>query len=138
MLRVQLGDALEPSRVPRPGRLELADLETQGRDLILALAHLGHGDGSQARAAADAGLARAGWAPAPPGPRLREDWREVFERVLPPLTGLRPQAKGTLVAALAVTVAWDRQVQVAEAESLRAICAVLRVPLPLAAASLGA
>jgi hypothetical protein len=66
------------------------------------------------------------------------DAPEAVLAVLPRLTGLRPQAKGTLVAALAVTVAWDRQVQVAEAESLRAICAVLRVPLPLPTASLGA
>jgi Zn-dependent protease with chaperone function len=130
MLRVQIADALDPRQVRPADRLELADLEAEARALILALARLGHADETTARAAEGAGLALAGWAPNR-GPSLRETWHEVFDRTLTPLNGLRPRAKGTLVAALAATAAHDHQVTVAEAEALRAICAVLHVPLPM-------
>ena len=130
MLRVQIADALDPRQVRPTGRLELADLEAEARALILALARLGHADEAAARAAEGAGLALAGWAPNR-GPSLRETWHEVFDRTLTPLNRLRPRAKGTLVAALVATAAHDHQVTVAEAEALRAICAVLHVPLPM-------
>jgi Zn-dependent protease with chaperone function len=131
MLRVQIADAVDPARVRPVGRLELADLEAEARALILAVAGLGHADDPSRRAAEAAGLARLGWLP-DLGPRLREDWRAAFDRVLTPLDALRPRAKGSLVAALLATVAWDHSVTVAEAEALRAVCAVLHVPLPLA------
>lgn len=132
MLRVQIADALDPSRVRPAGRLELADLESEARALILAVARLGHADEPAARAAEAAGLAQAGLAQTR-GPNLGETWREAFDRALPPLDGLRPRAKGTLVAALGATVTHDHRVIVAEAEALRAICAVLHAPLPMPA-----
>ncbi len=132
MLRVQIADALAPERVRLAGRLNLSKLETDARALILALAEVGHADDASARAAEAAGLAQAGWASSS-GPRLRETWREAFDRVLTPLDSLRPRAKGSLVAALLATVTWDHRVTVAEAEALRAICAVLHVPLPMPA-----
>ncbi len=130
MLRVQIADALDPRRSRPAGRLELADLEAEARALILALAHLGHADETAAWAAECAGLALAGWVPHR-GPSLRDTWHEVFDRTLTPLNRLRPRAKGTLVTALVATAAHDHRVTVAEAEALRAICAVLHVPLPM-------
>jgi Zn-dependent protease with chaperone function len=132
MLRVQIGDALDPPRVRPNGRLELTDRRAEACALILALARLGHADEPGARAAASAGLSLANL-PQPTGPRLTEDWRETFDRTLTPLNDLRPRAKGTLVAALVATIAHDHQVTVAEGEALRAICALLHVPLPMAA-----
>jgi hypothetical protein len=131
MLRVQIADALDPPLVRPAGRLELADLEAQARALILAVARLGHADEPNARAAEAAGLALAGWAAAT-GPSLRETWREAFDGALTPLNGLRPRAKGTLIAAMVATVTHDHQVTLAETEALRAIGAVLHVPLPMA------
>jgi Zn-dependent protease with chaperone function len=136
MLRVQIADALNPPQVRPTGPLELADLEAEARALILALARLGHADEPTTRAAEAAGLALAGWAPSR-GPSLRETWREAFDHALTPLNALRPRAKGTLVAALVATAAHDHQVTVAEAEALRAICAVLHVPLPMPAPAPG-
>ena len=137
MLAVQIGDALDPPRVRPNGRLDLADRRAEASALILALARLGHADEAAARAAEAAGLAAAGL-PQPGGPRLIEDWRETLDGVLTPLNDLRPRAKGTLIAALTTTVTHDRQVTVAEGEILRAICAVLHVPLPMAPAADGA
>jgi hypothetical protein len=137
MLRVQIADALDPPRVRPTGRLELTDLGGEARALILALARLGRTDEPAARAAEAAGLAVAGL-PTAGVPRLIEDWREVFDRVLTPLNALRPRAKGALIAALAATVTHDHRVTVPEAESLRAICAVLHVPLPMSASGPGA
>ena len=128
LLRVQIADALHPPRAP--GRRELSDLEDPARALVLALAHIGHRDEPARRAAEAAGLTRAGWSPTT-GPSLREDWHEALERSLGPLDGLRPSAKGTLMAALVATLTHDQQVTVAEAEALRAICGALHVPLPM-------
>lgn len=136
MLRVQISDALNPPKVRPTGRLELADLEAEARALILAVARLGQAEEPAARAAEAAGLALAGWATAR-GPSLRETWREAFDRALVPLNRLRPRAKGTLVAALVTTVTHDHQVTIAEGEALRAICAVLHVPLPMRAVGPG-
>lgn len=130
MLRVQISDALNPPKVRPAGRLELSDLEAEARALILALARLGHADEPTARAAEAAGLALAGWTTAE-GPSLRETWREALDRALTPLNCLRPRAKGTLVSALVATIAHDHQITTAETEALRAICAVLHVPLPM-------
>ena len=129
LLRVRIRDALHPPRTQ--GRRKLAELAEPAQDLIRALAWIGHREQAARQAAEAAGLAQAGWTPSR-GPTLREDWHEALDRTLTPLDALRPSAKATLVAALVATITHDHRVTVAEAEALRAICATLHVPLPLA------
>jgi Zn-dependent protease with chaperone function len=83
----------------------------------------------QARQAFEAGMA-------PLLPRERpayaviEDWPPLLDQALDRLGSLHPAAKQLLVEGLVRTIAHDESLNVAEAELLRAICAVLECPLP--------
>ncbi len=59
-----------------------------------------------------------------------DDWVPVFDRALEELCQLRVAAKQLLIEALVRTIAHDEMLAPAEAELLRAICAVLECPLP--------
>ncbi|HVS64923.1 MAG TPA: M48 family metallopeptidase [Thermoanaerobaculia bacterium] len=52
------------------------------------------------------------------------------DRALRTLSQLAPRHKRSLVDAIGVTIAWDREVTVEEMELLRAICDTLDVPIP--------
>jgi hypothetical protein len=59
------------------------------------------------------------------------DWVAALDSALPRLDRLRPADKEVLVRALAAVVTHDSRMVVAELELLRAVCALIHVPLPL-------
>ena len=59
-----------------------------------------------------------------------EHWVPLFDQSLDRLGKLRVAAKEPLIEALVRTIAHDGLLTPAEAELLRAICAVLECPLP--------
>ena len=59
-----------------------------------------------------------------------DDWVPLFEAALEKLRALSAPAKHLLVESLVRTIAHDAMLSPAEAELLRAICAVLDCPLP--------
>ncbi len=123
--------ALQNLDSPEPphGRLSLADCADELGVVFAVLARCGARDATQARKSYEAGLA-------PLLPRHRpgygtiDDWVPVFDRALDRLCDLQPAAKQLLVESLVRTIAHDAMLAPAEAELLRAICAVLECPLP--------
>lgn len=119
-------DELEPGG-PRAG-LALRAVTGDLMVTFSVLARAGHEE-ADAAAAYEAGL---GWLlGAPPPPRaVPGNWPASLDRALTRLDRLSPSAKGSLIDALGRTVAYDGKLAIAEAELLRAICAVLHCPMP--------
>jgi hypothetical protein len=111
------------------GRLTLADRQAQLGVVFAVLARHGAHDPVQARQAYEAGIA-------PLLPRERpaysviDDWVPVFDQSLDELGALQISAKQLLIEGLVRSIAHDEILAPAEAELLRAICAVLECPLP--------
>jgi Zn-dependent protease with chaperone function len=118
----------EGARDPH-GNLSLDSIAPSLGIVFSVLARHGARDEQQARQAYEAGIA-------PLLPRHRPsynvigDWVPVFDAALEQLCKLRVPAKQLLIEALVRTIAHDGSLTSAEAELLRAICAVLECPLP--------
>ena len=145
LLRVQLNEALTP-RAGRPAQpaLKLYALQSETQTLFAVLARAGHDDEHAAQAAFDAGMR---WLLPTSSPDLHNktnaaqygrassfsppsSWLTALDEALTRLDFLPPSVKQTLIEALVVTVAHDRQVTLGEAELLRVVCASLHCPLP--------
>jgi Zn-dependent protease with chaperone function len=100
-----LQDAADPYRRSRVGSATLGQVQPQQAALLSTLAAAG---GARAPA--------AGW------PQLDAGWAA--------LDALAPREKERLVEQMVTTVLADGRLEVAEAELLRAACAVIHVPLP--------
>ncbi len=127
LARVYLGESLAPHQAARRTRLAAATVEVQV--LFATLAAHGHGDEHAAQSAYGQGIARLGLSQPPPY-RAQPGWSAALDRALRCLDGLSPADKARVVEALGATIVHDGQVTKAEAELLRAICAVLHCPLP--------
>ena len=130
LLQVQVREALDPARHVRFGRSRAPGVRQEFATLLAVLAQAGHpGQPEQARRAYAAGLRRIlqrDHLPyAPPAEGVI-----ALDPVWAPLDGLAPAAKQVLVEALVDAVSHDGQVNVAEAELLRTVCAILHCPLP--------
>jgi hypothetical protein len=111
------------------GRLGLADRTAQLGVVFAVLARHGARDAVQARHAYEAGLASV----LPhhrPAYSVIDDWAAAFDQALEELCDLQIAAKHLLIEGLVRTIAHDELLTPAEAELLRAICAVLECPLP--------
>ncbi len=111
------------------GTLGLEDRSAQLGVVFAVLARHGARDAVQARQAYEAGIA-------PLLPRYRpaysviDDWATAFDQALDGLCALQITAKQMLIEGLVRSIAHDEMLTPAEAELLRAICAVLECPLP--------
>lgn len=129
LLEMQLREALDPGRTPQPGHLRIDEARPQIAALLALIARAGHRDAAAAERAYSMAMqallphARIAYAPAAQGmPALDALW--------PRLDLLGPSAKALLVEALAIAIAADGRLRAAEAELLRATCALLHCPLP--------
>jgi hypothetical protein len=107
-------------------------LQRLGREievLLSTLAHTGHRDPAQARAAFEAASKRI---EAPPLELLpyEEAARASLDEALDRLAQTAPRLKRQIVEACAVSIVADREITVREGELLRAICDALDVPMP--------
>ncbi len=125
----ELTERLDPRHARPFGSAKLGERKAAVQTLLAVLAAHGQDSPEQARRAFQAGAAIAlGDQPcayAPPA-----DWAAALDRALPALDDLRPQAKETLLEALATVVAHDGRLAVGEAELLRTLAACLHLPLP--------
>jgi len=129
LLRVQVREALDPSRHARFGRRKLSGVHNELAVLLGVVAQAGHAEEAEARRAYLAGVQRV--LPREHRPyRPHADIVRALDAVWEPLDALDPLAKQALVEGLVAAIGHDGRVSVAEAELLRTICAVLHCPLP--------
>ncbi|SHF48168.1 Zn-dependent protease with chaperone function [Jatrophihabitans endophyticus] len=127
---VRLADAASPAARSRPGRTTLRSGTDAALTLLAVLAAVGHTDPAAAQHAFHAATtlllpAATGIAFAPPA----DPWR-ALDTGWDVLDALDPRHKQLLVEAMVAAVADDGVLRPAEAELLRAACAVLHCPLP--------
>jgi hypothetical protein len=118
----------EAARDPH-GRLALDDVAASLGIVFSVLARQGARDEEQARRAYEAGIGML----LPmhrPAFHIIDDWVPAFDEALERLCRLRVAAKQLLIEGLVRSIAHDEMLAPAEAELLRAICAVLECPLP--------
>ncbi len=132
LMKKQIEDARHPERARPGGKRKLENCIAQVNDLMRILAHHGHEDSDQAVAAMTAGMKELGLAPSETH-ALRENWHERLDAALDKLDGLRMRDKGRLTRALVAVIRHAGETVTAEAELMRAVCALLHVPLPLLA-----
>lgn len=130
LLRVQVQAALDPSRHLHFGRRKATGVRQEFATLLAVVARAGNpGDEAGARRAYLAGLQRIlpqDHLPyAPPANGVL-----ALDAVWTPLDALDPLAKQLLVESVTATIGHNQRINVAEAELLRTICAVLHCPLP--------
>jgi Zn-dependent protease with chaperone function len=130
---MQLWEAHNPDRVRLSGNRPLARSMDAAAGVLAVLAQHGHADEMGAAAAFAAGWRELGGDDAVPM-RAEGDWIGTLDRALPELDRLRAADKEVLVRAMITTVMHDRELAPGELELLRAVSALIHVPLPLLSA----
>jgi Zn-dependent protease with chaperone function len=118
----------EAARDPH-GNLAIDDVAPSLGIVFAVLARQGARGDAQARQAYESGISML----LPmhrPAYSIIDDWVAPFDQALEQLCRLRVAAKQLLIEALVRSIAHDEMLAPAEAELLRAICAVLECPLP--------
>ncbi|MCF6226298.1 MAG: M48 family metallopeptidase [Xanthomonadales bacterium] len=128
MLEVMINDALNPADSSPSGRKSIKSLSADVEALLMVVANLGQTDATIAEKAWNVGMQMAGLSAKNYQPG---DWRKVLDTSLARLDRLAPKHKEVLLRSLLETITSDHEVNLIEAELLRAICASLHVPLPM-------
>lgn len=127
-----LWESANPRRVRSSGRRGIRDALEDARVVLTVLARHGHQDAAAARAAF-----RAGWsalevpAEGEPADVPAANWAVALDRALERLDRLAPSDKERFVRAAVATVVHDGVMASSELELLRAVTALVHVPLPL-------
>jgi len=131
VLRMHLGEILQPSKAGAPGRRRLEQGAAEAAVLLSTVAGFGQADEAAARRAFASGMEKLPLRPAPVYQAADPvNWPAVLDQALRTLDELEPPAKAQLLEALGATIAADGKVTLEEAELLRAVCAGLHCPLP--------
>ena len=125
-----LFEAMNPHGVKNSGRKTLSGLAPQAAMVIAVLARHGNEDDSGAQQAYDKGFTGLGLKEPLPIPDT-SDWIGSLDKALAELDKLRLPDKEILVRSLIETVTADGKLVAAELELLRAVCAMLHVPVPI-------
>ncbi len=129
MIASYLRDATDPVGRSRPGRRDVASIQTAALTLLAAVAAAGNGDPTAAERAFTAAVSHLLPGAAVPYAPPRQPWR-ALDAGWDPLDSLDPLHKQQLVDAVMVAVCDDGVLQAEEAELLRTTCALLHCPLP--------
>ena len=124
-----LRDAADPHRRSKVGNGSLDQVRPTVTTLLATLAVASGADQHAARSAYDSAIRRL-YREAVPAQSREMTWQQALDQGWPGLDGLAPKAKQALVEAMVVSVTADGTVTTAEAEILRAACALMHVPLP--------
>jgi Zn-dependent protease with chaperone function len=125
-----LWEAANPHSARSSGHKSVPKLLPEVAMVLAILARHGHSDEVQAERAYQVGMAgiAADGAPAMPD---TGDWIKALDSALDRLDHLHMPDKEILVRALIASVTADNEVVAEELELLRAVCAMLHVPLPM-------
>jgi Zn-dependent protease with chaperone function len=130
-----LWEAMNPHNVRNAGRKSLQQMKVETASVLAILARHGHASGEQAEKAYRQGVDAmdlGGIAEMP----ATDDWIETLDRAIAGLDKLKMADKEILVRGLIETVTADGHLVSAELELLRAVCAMLHVPVPIIPANI--
>lgn len=125
-----LWETVNPQAVRNAGRKSLSGLKGEAAMVIAILARHGHESESDALNAYDRGVSGLGHS-SPPGMPATDDWINLLDGAIASLDKLKLADKEVLVKSLIETVTADGNLVVEELELLRAVCAMLHVPVPI-------
>ena len=126
-----LGQALDPSARRRQRKATREPVRKAAIELLRVVAKYGHDDIDEQRRAFAAGVAGFGKWGSKFGFDADHDYSvAVLDRSLQLLQALNGDGKKMLLDAVTATVMSDKNLSVAEAELIRAVCATLNCPLP--------
>ena len=126
-----LAQAADPSAPPAAAHASRANVRESAVLLLRLMADRGHETIDDKRRAYDAGAAHFGrWASDREFQAVENDVVAQLEHSLDVLNRMNGKAKQTLLQAITSTVIHDGQINQAEAEMIRAVCASLDCPLP--------
>jgi Zn-dependent protease with chaperone function len=137
VLRISLGQAVNPAQSPGPRRKARHELRQAAIDLLTVVADYGHDDAASSEDAFNAGKAYFGkWAQKYSYQSKQHYTLRALERSLDLLTALNGKGRQLILKAVTTVVVHDGNVTANETGLIRAICASLDVPLPPLIASL--
>ena len=125
-----LWEAMNPHAVRNAGRKSLKQLTPEATMVIAILARHGHQSDGEVQKAYDKGLGKLELSAAPSIPPTK-NWTKSLDDAISRLDKLRLADKEILVRSLIETVTADGKLVAAELELMRAICAMLHVPVPI-------
>jgi Zn-dependent protease with chaperone function len=131
VLRVSLGQAMNPAQSRSPRRRARGELRKAAIDLLTVVADYGHGDTAGSANAFDAGKAYFGqWAQEHHYQSKERYTLRALENSLDLLTALDGKGRQLVLKAVTAVVVHDSRVTAAETSLIRTVCASLDVPLP--------
>jgi hypothetical protein len=131
VLRVSLGQALNPAQPPGPRRKSRRELRAAAIDLLTVVADYGHDDAAGGAGAFDAGKAYLGdWAKAHDYRSKERYSLRALEHSLDLLAAVNGKGRQLIVKAVTAVVVHDGRVTASEISLIRTVCASLDVPLP--------
>ena len=126
-----LAQAADPSAPPAVAHASRANVRKSAILLLRLIADRGHDRLEDKKLAYEAGAAHFGrWATESEFESIGKNAVEQLDHSLDVLNRMNGKAKQTLLQAITATVIHDHQVNQAEAEMIRAVCASLDCPLP--------
>ena len=131
VLAGNLQHSINPSRRPRRLRASRKVVRDAAVNLLRIIAHYGNSNANVGEAAFRAGLSKFGkWGGAYSYAGKHQLTTAELDKSLDLLIALNGDGRQMLLDAVTRVVLHDRQISVAEAELVRAICASLEIPLP--------
>ena len=131
VLRISLGQAVDPAHFPGPRRQARRELRQAAIDLLTVVADYGHRDAQSREQAFEAGKTHFGkWAEAHRYESKERYTLRALERSLDLLTALHGKGRRLVLKAVTAVAVHDNRVTSAETELIRTVCASLDIPLP--------
>jgi Zn-dependent protease with chaperone function len=130
LLRVYLREAAQPGRAPMDGLKKLPACRDSAALVCAVMARYGSADETASRRAWLLAMQLLFPQDAMAWQALPAAWQQPLDRALDDLDGLLPAAKDLLIQGLLGAIRADGEVNLAETELLRVICASLHCPLP--------
>jgi hypothetical protein len=125
-----LWEAMNPQAVRNSGRKSLSGLLPEAAMVVAILARHGHKSETAANKAFESGVNEFNTKKTIAFPSV-DQWIETLDRSLEKLDRLKLSDKEILVRSLIVTVTSDGELVTEELELLRAVCALIHVPVPI-------
>ena len=129
LIELHIKDSTRPDQVQIVGDASLKRYQVHAVGLMSILAMHGAKSDEQAQKAFQKGIKSLAWSGLPMS--KTDDWQKKADMALERLNTLKGEDKRKLVIALSEIIMHDGKVTIEEHELLRAMCAVMHIPLPV-------